>query len=112
MAPLARIDIQHVNRWGRPVRFIVTDVKGARFSLNSEEIRWAVNTEASRDTYIYSGFFKVINDPDQVRFVEGHGHGHGVGMCQWCSQARAELGMRHEDIVLAAFQKARLVRAY
>ena len=112
MAAVSRIDIQGVNRWGRPTRFIVTDAKGARYSWNSEEIRWAVNTDATKDTTLPSGFFKVINDQDQVRFVEGHGFGHGVGMCQWCSEARAELGMRHEDIVLAAFQKARLVRAY
>jgi len=112
MEAVTRIDIQQTNRWGRPTRFIVTDVKGARFSWTSEEIRWAVNTDAAKETQLPSGFFKVINDADQVRFVEGHGFGHGVGMCQWCSEARAELGMRHEDIVLAAFQKARLIRAY
>jgi peptidoglycan hydrolase-like amidase len=36
----------------------------------------------------------------------------GVGMCQWCAERRAEEGMRHEDIVLAAYQRATLVRAY
>jgi peptidoglycan hydrolase-like amidase len=44
--------------------------------------------------------------------VEGHGNGHGVGLCQYCSEARAEAGMRHEDIVLSAFPSAHLVRAY
>jgi peptidoglycan hydrolase-like amidase len=57
---------------------------------------------------------KVITEPgsDVIRFVDGHGNGHGVGMCQWCSQIRAEAGMRHEDIVLSAFPRAKLIRAY
>ena len=55
---------------------------------------------------------KVISDSDEIRFVDGHGWGHGVGFCQWCSQRRAEEGLRHEDIVLAAFPRAKLVRAY
>jgi stage II sporulation protein D len=52
------------------------------------------------------------NEPDSVRFLGGHGHGHGVGMCQWCAEARARAGMRHEDIVLTAYPGAKLKRAY
>jgi stage II sporulation protein D len=112
MAPVSRIDIQKVNRFGRPVRFLVTDVKGQRFSWSGEEIRWAINADAPAGSSVYSSFFKIINEPDAVRFVEGHGHGHGVGMCQWCAEKLADEGMRHEDIVLAAFQRAVLKRAY
>jgi len=101
-----------VSRWGRPVRFIVTDTEGVRYSLGGEEIRWAINTDASEGTTLSSSFFKLINEPDLIRFVEGHGFGHGVGMCQWCAQRRAEEGMSHEDIVLAAFQRAKLARMY
>ena len=61
---------------------------------------------------LFSSFVKVITDAENVRFVEGHGFGHGVGLCQWCSERRAEEGMRHEDIVLAAYPHAKLVRAY
>ncbi len=101
-----------VNSSGRPVRFIVTDVRGVKYSFSGEELRTAINTDAPKDNTVYSSFFKIINDDDTLRFVEGHGWGHGVGMCQWCAQSRAEQGMRHEDIVLAAFQRATLVRAY
>lgn len=100
------------NGSGRPVRFIVTDIRGVKYSFSGEELRTAVNTDAPKDNTVYSSFFKLINDVDSVRFVEGHGWGHGVGMCQWCAQARAEQGMRHEDIVLAAFQRASLAKAY
>ena len=72
------------------------------------------NTSHCEPAKLLSSFVKVVNEPgsDVVRFVEGHGHGHGVGMCQWCSEIRAEAGMRHEDIVLSAYPKAKLVRAY
>ncbi len=112
MATVSRVEVQATNHWGRPTRFVITDARGTRYSWTGEEIRWAVNTDAPQGTTLYSSFFKLINEPDTVKFVEGHGWGHGVGMCQWCAQRRAESGMRHEDIVLAAFQRSRLIRAY
>ncbi|HEY7118556.1 MAG TPA: SpoIID/LytB domain-containing protein [Tepidisphaeraceae bacterium] len=114
MATIARIDVQAENRWGRPVRFLVTDVKGSKFSLSGEDFRWAVNFGApeNSNTILWSSFVKVISDSDKIRFVEGHGWGHGAGLCQWCAEKRAEDGMHHEDIVLAAYPTATLVRAY
>jgi peptidoglycan hydrolase-like amidase len=116
MAPLARLEIQMVNRFDRPIRFVATDTAGVRYTLSGEELRNAINAGATPESpaKIYSSFMKVINEPgsDVVRFVEGHGNGHGVGMCQWCSEIRAEAGVRHEDIVLAAYPRAKLVRAY
>ena len=50
--------------------------------------------------------------PDSIAFVEGHGFGHGVGLCQWCAEARAEQGESAEQILAAAFPKAKLKRAY
>lgn len=109
---VARIDSEP-NRWGRPVRFYLTDDRGVRFMLRSEELRHAANTDASDDkTRLPSSFFKVIADERDIRFVEGHGHGHGVGMCQWGAQRRSEMGMPHEDIALSAYPGAVLVRAY
>ncbi len=112
MALVARIQIDAMNRFGRPVRFRVVDVNGKQYSWSGEEIRWAVNTDAPAGQRLYSSFFKLIDAPDAVHFVEGHGLGHGVGMCQWCAEARADAGMRHEDIVLSAFPRSVLIRAY
>ena len=112
MAMVYSISVQKYNRFGRPTRFMITDMRGTRFSWTGEEIRTAVNTDAPAGSTLYSSYFKIIPEPDQILFVDGHGHGHGVGMCQWCAQRRAEGGMRHEDIVLAAYPKAKLVRAY
>jgi stage II sporulation protein D len=113
---VARLDIQYCNRFNRPIRFVVTDSDGTRYSMTGEELRNAVNAGATKDApaKLLSSYFKVVNDPgsDVIRFVEGHGNGHGVGMCQYCAEARAEAGMRCEDIVLSAFPRARLVRAY
>ena len=97
----------------RPIRFLITDSTGTRYSLSCEETRSACNAGAADGAAtLPSGFFKTITEPDQIRFVEGHGWGHGVGMCQWCAEKRAEDGLHHEDIVLAAFPTAVLVRAY
>ncbi len=119
MAPLASIAVQQFNRFGRPTRFLVTDAKGAQYSLSGEELRWAVNADAENDphkadgaTTLKSSFVKVITTPEEIRFVEGHGWGHGVGLCQWCAEHHAEEHMQHEDIVLAAYPGAKLVRAY
>ena len=116
MATLAKLDIQSLNRFNRPIRFIATDANDVRYSLSGEELRNAINGFASAEhpQRLHSSFFKVINEPGAatVKFVEGHGHGHGVGMCQYCSEARADAGMRHEDIILSAFPRAKLVRAY
>src|SRR5687768_8234827 len=116
MATITKLDIQSLNRFNRPIRFVATDVNDARYSLSGEELRNAINGNATRENpqRLNSSFLKVINEPgsDVIKFVEGHGHGHGVGMCQYCSEARADAGMRHEDIILSAFPRAKLVRAY
>jgi stage II sporulation protein D len=112
MATVARIDVAAFNKLGRPVRFVVTDVRGRRFVWTGEEIRWAVNTDATDTTKLKSSLFQIDNQKDTIRFYNGHGWGHGVGMCQWCAQRRAELGWRYDAIVLAAFPHSKLLRAY
>ena len=113
---IVKLDIQSLNRFNRPIRFIATDENDVRYSLSGEELRNAINGNADKDNpqRVNSSFFKVINEPgsELIKFVEGHGHGHGVGLCQYCSEARADAGMRHEDIILSAFPRAKLVRAY
>ena len=113
MATLDRIDIATRNQYDRPVRFMLTDAVGRRYSLSGEETRWACNADAVKGApTLFSSFFMPVNGPDSVRFTEGHGMGHGVGMCQWCAQARSEKGMRHEDIVILSYPGSKLVRAY
>jgi hypothetical protein len=33
-------------------------------------------------------------------------------MCQWCSQRRAELGMKYDQIVLLSYPESKLLLAY
>jgi len=111
--PIRAINIETFNRYGRPLRFVVIDARGQRFILMAEELRWAVNTDAPDNQKLPSSFVEnIINDYDKIHFVGGRGYGHGVGMCQWCAEARARAGMRHEDILIAAYPGARLLRAY
>src|SRR5687768_7437751 len=112
MATVKHVRASHQNRHGRPVRFEITDARGNRYSWRGEELRWAVNTNGSKETSLNSSFCKVDDAGDTVRFYEGHGFGHGVGMCQWCCQARALAGWAHEDIVLRSYPGAKLVKAY
>jgi stage II sporulation protein D len=109
---VSRIDIESNNRFGRPRRFVITDARGYRYSLNSEDFRHSANYGATDGITLGSSFCKPVNDPTVVRFTEGHGLGHGVGLCQWCAEHEAETGTSHESIVLDAFPHAKLVRAY
>jgi stage II sporulation protein D len=112
IAPLARIEVSQSNRFGRPVRFVLIDARGAQYSLTSEELRWAVNADPNGGPTLQSSFCKPVNEIDAIRFVDGHGFGHGVGLCQWCAQSWALKGVRHEEIVRASYPGAVLVRAY
>jgi stage II sporulation protein D len=119
---IADAAVLETNPWKRPTKFLVTDAKGVRYTLMAEQFRQACNWDAQNPAYkdksvakaptLLSSFVNVITDHDNVRFVEGHGFGHGVGLCQWCSERRAEEGMRCEDIVLTAYPHAKLMRAY
>ena len=122
MELITDVGIKTYNPLSRPTEFWVNDAKGLQYTLKSEEFRQACNWDAQnpnaiRDRsvpapVIYSSFVKVVADRDNVSFLEGHGFGHGVGMCQWCSERRAEEGMRHEDIVITAYPHSKLMRAY
>lgn len=114
LVSVARIDAQYANRWGRPIRFLLTDSRGARFSLSGEELRRACNTDAHDGNTLGSSFFRPVTDEraDTIRFEDGHGFGHGVGLCQWCAETEARRGERASQIVLAAFPSAKLLRAY
>lgn len=106
------VEIAHANRGGRPVRFFLTDARGRRYHIGGTDLRAAINTGATKDTTVHSSFFTPSTEAGHVRFVDGHGFGHGVGLCQWCAQAQAERGARHEDIVIDAYPKSSLQRAY
>ena len=112
MGTVVRIDGAFANKLGRPISFYVTDDRGLRYTMRAEELRTAINTDAKNGQVVYSSYFRTVDEPDQVRFVDGHGYGHGVGMCQWCAQRMAETGMPHEDIVLKSYPGAKLIRAY
>jgi len=104
--------IEKRNAGGRPTLFGVVDVRGRKYLLNCEDFRVAANTGA-RGIEFYSSYVEnIINDSDRIRFVGGHGFGHGVGMCQWCAEARARMGISAEDIVRYSYPGAKLVRAY
>jgi stage II sporulation protein D len=114
MGAVYKIEVQTVNRYGRPSRVLVTDDRGVQYSLAAEQMRAAVNTDAAAGTTLPSSFCKINGGPnlDTVTFYDGHGFGHGVGMCQYCAEAQAAAGERYDQILFAAYPTAKLVRAY
>ncbi len=112
MASLDRIDIYLTNQFRRPSRFLITDSRGMSYSLSSEQTRMACNADAGDGPTLPSSFCNPVSEQENIAFVEGHGSGHGVGLCQWCTEARAEQGMAAEQILAAAFPKSVLKRAY
>ena len=114
MAQLSGMQVQSSNRYGRPTRVLITDARGVQYSLAAEEMRAAVNTDASFGSTLPSSFCRINGDPNlgTVTFFDGHGFGHGVGMCQWCAEARAEAGQSAEQILMASYPGAKLIRAY
>ncbi len=115
IAGIYRIDLDKVNRYGRPQRVMVTDTHNVQFSWAAEQLREAVNSGgAAPGTTLPSSFCKINGDPNSnsVTFYDGHGYGHGVGMCQYCARAQAAAGLGCERILAAAYPGAKLVRAY
>jgi stage II sporulation protein D len=114
IAGVYRIDIQSLNRYGRPNRVLLTDSRGVQYSWAAEQLRSAVNTDAQPGTTLPSSYCKINGDPnsDSVTFYDGHGYGHGVGMCQWCAAARAAAGESFAQILVESYPQAKLVRAY
>lgn len=107
------VTISQRNAFGRPIRFQVIDGQGLQYSWHAEQLRWAVNTDGAPGTTLFSSYVEnIITESDRIRFIGGHGYGHGVGMCQWCLQARALAGIKHEDMLLYAYPGAKLLRAY
>ncbi|MDB5303436.1 MAG: hypothetical protein JWM97_985 [Phycisphaerales bacterium] len=109
---VARIEVRSTNRFGRPASFLVTDARGYRYTLECEDFRHALNTDAADGVTLPSSFFHPVTEPTSIRFANGHGYGHGVGLCQWCAQHQATAGVSHEQIVLGAFPHSTLVRVY
>ena len=90
MAPVIRIDVAANNKLGRPVRFVVTDAKGNRYTWTGEEIRWAVDTDATDTT-------KLKKQPVPNR---QSGCGHPI-------RKRPRLGPRGWDVLNGAFAEHR-----
>ena len=107
-----RIDILSSNSFGRPSSFVVTDVRGLRYRLGCEDLRVAINTDATDGARLFSSFCQPVNEGTAIRFSEGHGFGHGVGLCQWCAQQEALTGVPYDEIVQQAFPKSVVVKAY
>jgi stage II sporulation protein D len=88
---------------GRILRLKITHAQGA-VVLRGTDFRMALGPEVIRSTR-----FTVEIRGGRALF-NGQGWGHGVGMCQWCSQAMAELGYDYEAILKHYYRGAELIR--
>ena len=112
MARIDRLEVVDRNQFGRPTRFEVIDLRGSRYSLIPEEIRWAINTDAPEAERVRSGYFTPIINAENIILSDGRGWGHGVGMCQFSAEAMAKQGKGFVEIVTRSYPGTRVVRAY
>jgi SpoIID/LytB domain protein len=112
MGPVVNVEIAARNVFGRPVRFAVTDAAGHRYIYRDEDFRAAANTDCAPGHRLLSSFFTPVCDAKTVAFTNGHGSGHGVGLCQYCTEARAEQGENYDQIVTSAYPQSRLFKVY
>jgi stage II sporulation protein D len=105
-----RIDKTHQNSLGRPVRYMITDVSGTKYSLSGEQLRWALNTDGTKETMVYSSWIEPSEPANESITLRGRGFGHGIGMCQWCTQTRAMRGIGHEEMVRLSYPGSVIVK--
>lgn len=117
LGSLAAVTVATTNAAGRPSKYTVTDRNGATYSIGSEELRWALNTEVAglvkveRAIRVNSGDMELQVTGDVVK-VSGRGFGHGVGMDQWAAKELADKGQDWKSIVLKFYPGAAVQRAY
>ena len=58
-APVTDTGVAFYNRWGRPVRFTVTDGKGQRYSMSGTDLRSAASYGAPSAAILPSSFFTL-----------------------------------------------------
>ncbi len=64
IAGVYRIDLQGVNRYGRPNRVLVTDIRGVQYSWTAEQLRTVIDTDARPGTKLPSSYCKINGDPN------------------------------------------------
>lgn len=101
---------------GRHRRMIVTTGSG-RFTVDSDQIRWALGRPSRPGTILPSSRFELElehgEDGSIVRAVaRGSGYGHGVGMCQCGMIGRARAGWQYRDILTHYYTGAQVERLY
>jgi SpoIID/LytB domain protein len=121
---VASLAVETTNEDQRPVRYIVTDDRGAEFPLSAELLRVACNyappgvAAVTRETRVRSGDMEWEVQPGSMAggggqvVIRGRGFGHGVGMCQYCTRAMAARGDAWQAMVLRFYPGAKVERAY
>lgn len=105
------------NSAGRPSRYTVRDVNGKKATLNSEQLRLALNYPArgfpapERAESARSGDVHIDVRGGRV-VISGRGFGHGVGMCQYCARAMALRGEPYKEMLMRFYPGARIDRVY
>jgi len=112
---LGRIEVIAVNAHGRPVRYRVTDRRGAGAEFRAEHLRHALNHSdgslAAPKDPIRSGHFDATPTSATIR-LDGRGFGHGAGLCQYGAEGMARQSVRWTEILGTYYRGARIHAAY
>lgn len=103
LGPIRQLEPLQRSSTGRITLLKISHMAGETM-LRGTDFRLALGPEVIRSTRF------TIDVSEGRALFTGQGWGHGVGLCQWCSQAMAELGYDHEAILKHYYQGAELRR--
>ncbi len=101
---------------GRIRTMVVTTPKG-KWTINSDQIRWALGRPSRPGSILPSDRFTVELKRDRHKnitgaLITGSGYGHGVGMCQCGMIGRARAGQPYRDILTHYYTGVQIQRVY
>jgi stage II sporulation protein D len=88
----------------------------AVFSVEYDQIRWALGRPSVPGAILPSTMFEVAEDRDEKGRISlsitGRGNGHGVGLCQCGAIGRARAGQKYDRILKTYYKGAELAKIY
>lgn len=90
---IKKIEIYKEGNGGRVSKMRITDGRGKKYILSTNQFRLFFGQENIRST-----FFEIKTYSDVYQF-KGKGWGHGVGLCQWGARGMGLQGYDYKEII-------------
>ncbi len=111
------VDIEFsTDRWSERVVEMKIFTENEVFTVERDQIRWALGRPSSPGAILPSTRFKAIktragNGLLQLA-ITGTGNGHGVGACQCGAIGRARAGQKYDEILKTYYKRIKIEKIY